>query len=499
MTYDPRRFYELWGEVSDLLTTEEILRWDQETMMPQSGHVRRGHVLATLAGLRHRLLTSSELADEVAAGLERAARASLEHEQLAVARREIDRATAVPERLVQALAAAASVGLVAWQRARQEKSFAVFAPALERIVELRREEAQIRAMGDHPYDGLLDEYEPGLRTARLAPLFDRLSGDLAALVAAASSSGVEVDESAARGAFPREAQLAFGAWAAARIGFDLERGRLDASTHPFCTGLDPGDVRLTWRWDERDFRPGLFGILHEAGHGLYEQGLPVEWRRRPLGIARSMSLHESQSRLWENHVGRHADFWIFAAKHFRQHFPAAPTHDPESLWRAVNRIAPGPIRVDADEVTYIAHILVRFRLELALIGGEIAVAELPAAWNDGYRTLLGLEPRDDAEGVLQDIHWATGLFGYFPTYALGSLASAQLYAAAERDLGALGPRFAAGEPDALLRWLREHVHRHGSRYTADELLERATGAPLSPQPFLAYARGKVDALYGVAP
>ena len=214
---------------------------------------------------------------------------------------------------------------------------------------------------------------------------------------------------------------------------------------------------------------------------------------------RSTSLHESQSRLWENQVGRHRGFWSFIAPRFREHFPAAAKTGEEELWRAVNKVAPGPIRVDADEVTYIPHILVRFRLEVALIGGELAVADLPAAWNEGYRTLLGIDPRDDAEGVLQDIHWSTGLFGYFPTYALGSLASAQLFAAAQRQLGDLGRRFSAGELDGLLRWMRENVHRHGCRYTADALLERATGSPLSPEPFLEYARGKVDALYGVTP
>jgi carboxypeptidase Taq len=499
MSYDSKRFYELWGEVFDLLTTEEMLRWDQETMMPVTGHDRRGPVLATIAGLRHRLLTASELRDQVADGLARAEPGGIDREQLEAAQREIERATIVPERLVQELAAASSIGVQSWQRARREKNFATFAPALERLVALRREEANIRAVGDHPYDGLLDEYEPGLRTARLTELFDRLAIELAGMVKAAADSGVDVDEGAAFGSFPCDAQRAFGMWAAEQIGFEFGRGRLDLSTHPFCTGLDPGDVRLTWRCNPSDWRPGLFGILHEAGHGLYEQGLPVEWRRMPLGIVRSTSLHESQSRLWENQVGRHRCFWTFLAPRFREHFPAAARTGEEELWRAVNKVAPGPIRVDADEVTYIPHILVRFRLEVALIGGDLAVADLPAAWNEGYRTLLGIDPRDDAEGVLQDIHWSTGLFGYFPTYALGSLASAQLFAAAQRDLGDLGRRFSSGELDGLLRWLREKVHGHGSRYTADALLERATGAPLRPEPFLDYARGKVDALYGVAP
>jgi carboxypeptidase Taq len=495
MSYDLKRFYVLWGEVSDLATTEELLRWDQETMMPRPGHERRAHLLATLAGLRHRLLTAAELREMVAEGLERLDASSIDREQIAVAHREIERATRVPERLVQELAVATSLGLERWQEARREKSFALFAPALERIVALRREEALVRAVGDHPYDGLLDEHEPGMRTARLAPLFDRLAGELGTLIEAAANSGVELDQSAARGAFPTEAQQAFGAWAATRIGFDFAHGRLDPSAHPFCTGVDTLDVRLTWRCDPLDFRPALFGILHEAGHGLYEQGLPIEWRRTPLGLVRSASIHESQSRLWENQVARHRGFWTFAAARFQKHFPAS-TATEESLWRAVNRIAPGAIRVDADEITYIPHILVRFRLETALIAGELRIAELPAAWNDSYHSLLGIRPRDDDEGVLQDIHWASGLFGYFPTYALGSLASAQLFAAAEHDLGDLGAAFANGQFAVLLHWLRDRVHRHGSRYTADELLERSTGAPLRPEPFLDYARGKVDALYG---
>ncbi|MDX1382606.1 MAG: carboxypeptidase M32, partial [Thermoanaerobaculia bacterium] len=275
------------------------------------------------------------------------------------------------------------------------------------------------------------------------------------------------------------------------------RGRLDASIHPFCSGFGTGDVRITWRYDRGDLRPGLFGILHEAGHGMYEQGLPADWERTPLGPARSMGVHESQSRLWENHVGRHPGFWRHALPELQRHFPAW-SGSVDELCPAFHKIEPSLIRVEADEVTYNLHILIRFRLELALVTGELAVADLESAWDGAYEELLGIRPDRPSRGVLQDIHWAEGLFGYFPTYTLGSLLSAQLFEASEADLGDHGETFARGEFAPLLDWLRERIHRHGSYYTAGELTEAATGTPLASDAFLRYVGDKLATYYGIA-
>ncbi len=492
------RFPVLWGEIADLRACEENLHWDQETMMPPGGQLARAELLATVAGLRHRALTSEELADTIAANLGSDRIDEVERHQLLEAQHERERATQVPERLVQALAIAGSEGIARWREARDQSDFSIFAPALKRIVELLREEAQTRTVGDHLYDGLLEEYEPRARTADLLPLFDTLGRELSRIVAQVVDSGRVVDESVARGEFPESAQLEFGKWVASTIGFDFDRGRIDASAHPFCSGLAPGDVRITWRSDPEDFRPGLFGILHEAGHGIYEQGLPPEWQRTPLGKARSMGVHESQSRLWENHVGRHAGFWRYVLPRFREAFPAWRPATVEELWPALHRIAPSLIRVEADEVTYNLHVLARFRLELAMVSDDLQVDDLPTAWNDTYNELLGVCPQNDVEGVLQDIHWASGLFGYFPTYTLGSLLSAQLFAAAEADLGDLENSFAGGDFSGLKQWLACHIHQHGSRYTAAELIESATQEPLSSAAFLAYVGTKAERLYGVA-
>jgi len=318
------------------------------------------------------------------------------------------------------------------------------------------------------------------------------------MVAEVVESGIIVDESVAKGEFPEQQQLEFGRWVASLIGFDFARGRIDLSAHPFCSGLGPGDVRITWRCDHEDFRPGLFGILHEAGHGIYEQGLPGEWQRTPLGRARSMGVHESQSRLWENHVGRHAGFWRYVLPRFRGTFPAWPGATVEQMLPALHKIEPSLIRVDADEVTYNLHILARFRLEMALISSDLQVEDLPAAWSDTYDELLGLRPKNDVEGVLQDIHWASGLFGYFSTYTLGSLLSAQLFAAAEAELGDLESSFADGDFTGLKQWLAANIHQHARRYTAAELIETATRAPLSSAAFLDHVGAKAARLYGVA-
>lgn len=490
------RLLEIWQEIHDLDSAAQLLSWDQETVMPVGGDAGRSEIVSTLAGLQHRILAGSELAD-VLASLEDSDLEPADQAQVRLAKRRRDRSVALPERLVKALATATSLGVADWRAARAASDFAVFADALREIVALKREQAAAMGIGEVPYDALLDEFEPGLLASAVAVPFAELERRLPPLIAAVRESGVVVDESPALGDFPIADQIAFGRWLAEKLGFDFTKGRLDSSAHPFCVGIHPDDVRMTWRGTSEDFRPGVFGLLHETGHGLYEAGLPRAWHRSPLGGAASFAVHESQSRLWENHVGRHEGFWRGVLPEFAKAFPQSAGRTVEDLWPALHCIRPSFIRVDADEVTYHLHILVRFQIESALFRGEIEIEDLPGEWNDAYERLLGIRPPDDRVGVLQDIHWSSGLFGYFPTYSLGSLLSTQLFEAAEKELGEFDEAFAGLEFSPLLEWLRLAIHQHGSRYSADELAVQATGAAISTGPFLRYAEDKARRIYGV--
>ncbi len=490
-----KRLYELWGEYCDLQAAESLLEWDQETHLPASAHDTRGEVLSTLAALKHRRLTSPELGDALAACAQEAAGGSVLAAQVRAAHRLVDRAVKVPERLLKEIAAARSAGLGAWQAARRADDFSLFAEPLARLLALRREEAAAISENGEAYDAMLDRYEPGARSADLAPLFQDLAQTLAPLVQAVAESGVTVDESPALGTFPGDQQIEIARRVAAAFGYDFDAGRLDQSAHPFCVRIHRHDVRMTYRYQEDDFRPGLFGVLHETGHGLYEQGLPAAWHRTPLDDSVSLGIHESQSLLWENHVGRSRGFWRWLAPSFREAFPQAAV-DADAVWPTLHTVKPSLIRVDADEATYNLHIAVRFELETALFAGELEVPELPQAWNERYGSYLGVRPASDAEGVLQDIHWSHGSFGYFPTYTLGMLTAAQLFAAAERDLGDLDAAFAAGEFRPLLDWLRRKVHDKGRFHEAGELVERATGRPLETADFIAKLRRDAEAVYG---
>ena len=492
------RLLELWGEIVDLERTSSILAWDQETQMPPKGSADRGQLQSTLAGLLHARLSSQELSEALEAAAQAAGPGSVAAGHVREARRRVERVARVPERLARELALARSAGHEAWVAARGADDFSLFEKELAHLIALKREEAGLIAGADgRPFDALLDEFEPGMTEAALVPLFDRLRAELSPIVRAVADSGRAVDESPARGHFPEANQRAFGRAVAEAMGFDFEAGRLDLAPHPFCSGFAPRDVRITWRYHEEDFRPALYGIMHEAGHGLYEQGLPLEWQRTPLGGAVSLGMHESQSRLWENLVGRSRAFWEWALPLFREHFPDGPAV-LDALWPTLHTIQPSLIRVEADQGTYDLHIAVRFEIERALFAGELEVGDLPGAWDDRYEELLGIRSPSVADGVLQDIHWSFGGFGYFPTYTLGNLINAQLFEAAREELGDLDTMFARGEFAPLLSWLREKVHRHGSFHSADELVQRATGRPLSPDAHLAQRRAMAREIYGVS-
>ena len=466
--------------------------------MPPGGREARGRLLGTLAGLRHDHLAASSFADALAACDE----LDLAHDPamqalVREARKLHDRAVRIPAELTRALAEATSEGLATWQRARAADDFAIFRDSLAHIIDLVGQKADALAEGRPRYDALLDLYEPGSVEAELTPLFAGLRAELAPLVQAAADSGVVVDESPAQGHFDADAQYAFGRAAAEAIGFDFDAGRLDQAAHPFCTGFDVGDVRLTWRFQEDDFRPALFGILHEMGHGLYEQGLPADWQGTPVGSAVGLGVHESQSRLWENLVGRSRSFWEWLMPQFRAAFPDQAQFEVDAIYPALHTIRPSLIRVEADEATYNLHVAARYELERKLFAGELSVDDLAEAWDATYQDLLGVRAPSAADGVLQDIHWAMGAFGYFPTYTQGNLIAAQLFEAAREELPGMEEGFARGEFAPLLEWLRARIHRHGNMLTADQLVREATGKALSPEPFLRELKAAAAAVYDV--
>jgi len=479
-----------------------LLQWDQETYMPAAGAAARGLQLAAVEGVLHEKLTAPALADALAAA---ASRPGSEPDPdraaaLRALRRDQARAAAVPADLVRALALAQSRGLGAWKAARAARSFAPFAGALAELISLRREqaaallpvlarEAAPGSRAPEAYDALLDLHEPGMRVARLEPLFAKLKSWLVPLLDAVTARPPP-DRSFLSGPFDTEAQWRLSLELLAAIGFDLEAGRQDRSVHPFSQGMDPGDVRLTTRLDASLPLSALFSTLHEGGHGLYEQRLPAALRETVLCAAASVGLHESQSRLWENLVGRSLPFWRAMLPRAARHFPQLAGVTPERFFRAANHVERSLVRVEADEVSYNLHIVLRFQLELSLLRGTLEVKDLPAAWSERSQELLGLRPPSDLEGVLQDIHWAMGELGYFPTYTIGNLYSATLLAGARRALPDLDAALGRGDLAPLLAWLTANVHSVGRRRDAEEIVRAATGQGLGDEDFREYLEGK---------
>jgi carboxypeptidase Taq len=493
---------ERWRKATLLATCASQLSWDQQTYLPPGGATHRAEQLSLLAGMVHEQFTSPRLG-ELIGELERDGdlgeadgprRANLRE-----ARRRYDRATKLPTRLVEELSRVTSLARQHWIDARKNSNFESFRSWLEKIVALKREEAAALGYSNGvPYDALLDDYEPGAKTADVAKVFAGLRKDLVPLVQAIRNSSKRPDVSLLTRHYSKEAQTSFARAAATAIGFRFDEGRLDESAHPFCEGIGPGDCRLTTRYDEHHFPGAFFGVLHEAGHGIYEQGLDRSAFGTPIGEAASLGIHESQSRMWENFVGRSRAFWT----HF---YPKAQPTFPEALngvsrddfYAAVNDVRPSFIRVEADEVTYNLHIMIRFELEQRLISGDLAPADVPAVWNATYTESLGITPPNDAQGCLQDIHWSGGLLGYFPTYALGNMYAAQLFEAARRALGDLDALFAKGEFAPLREWLNTNVHKYGRQFVPSRLIERITGAPLSHRPLVAHLKAKFESIYGL--
>ncbi len=486
-------------QVQDIFAATSIggvLEWDQETYMPAKGAETRALQLALIAGASHEKLISDEfgrLLEQVEAEGDDDPVVATNVREL---RRTRDRKVKLPTDLVREIAATVVLAKEAWAKARQTSKFSQFAPHLEKLLDLQRQVAERIGYTTEPYDALMDEFEPGARAAEVERVFAEVKDDLVPLVQAIATAPRQPDTSLLERACPLAEQAEFGRRIVAEMGFDFQAGRIDTTTHPFCSGYSPDDVRLTTRYDEHYLPMSLFGLMHEAGHGLYEQGLNPQHMFTPMGSSVSLGIHESQSRLWENLVGRSRPFWSHYFRELQAAFPVFAKVALEDWYFAINTVRPSLIRVEADEVTYNLHIMLRFNLERQLLAERLAVKEIPEAWNEGMRELLGIVPPDDAQGCLQDIHWSMGIFGYFPTYALGNLYAAQFFQAASQAITDLDVHIARGELHILRQWLQNNIHTHGQRYRAAELLKVVTGKTLAPRPFIDYLTRKYKPLYG---
>jgi carboxypeptidase Taq len=469
--------------------------------MPPAGIQTRAEQLATLLKLAHTRLASKEvgkLLDQLENELTEKPFDSDEASLVRVTRRDYDEAMKIPPELVAEIAHASTVARPAWEKARRDDKFEIFAPFLEKTVELNRRVADALGYEDRAYDALINRTEPGMTTKQLETIFGELKRAIVPLVADIARHADAVDDSVLYRGFDPDLQLSYALEVAKRLGYEIDKGRQDLSTHPFSITFGPGDARITTRVSRDFFNECLFGTIHETGHALYDLGFGQNLDRTPLWGAASPGVHESQSRMWENLVGRSLPFW----RHFYPSLQAAFPEplkgvDAEGFWRAVNRSYPSFIRVEADEVTYNMHILLRFELENELLDGTLKVADLPEAWNSRFKSYVGLNVPNDREGVLQDIHWSYVSFGIFPGYTIGNLVSAQLMEKVRQEIPDLDARFEKGEFSALLTWLRRNVHQHGRKFTPNELLERATGKPLTAAPWIAYVRNKFGTLYGL--
>lgn len=481
-------------------TVGELLGWDEQVNLPPGAAEQRAAQHSALAAAVHAAASDPRLGELLAALESR--RTELTSDQIVVvaqARKDYDRATKLPPEFVREKAAQGSRGYHAWAKAKANDDFAGYAPVLEKNLEFAQREAAYLGWTGREYDYMLDKHDPGLTTAAVDRLFSELKRELVPLVRTITASPAAVRAKTAAGklrGFPVEGQRAFLREVTEKIGFDYGRGRIDVSLHPFCSGTG-SDVRMTTRFKADEPLDSLFSSIHETGHGLYEQGLPAAQLGTALGIHAGMAVHESQSRLWENQVARSRGFWRNFEPRFRALFPTQTAAlNAEELYLAVNLVEPTLIRVDADEVTYNLHIILRFEMEKKLFSGELAVRDLPAAWRAASREIVGLEPADDRTGVLQDVHWSDGAFGYFPSYCLGNMLAAQLWYRAQELRPGLEDEFARGDFSWLLTWLREQIHTQGRRFDALELARRVTGTELSPAALVKYLRERYGALYG---
>jgi carboxypeptidase Taq len=489
-------------DVHNIGRAAALLNWDMETQMPPQGAAARGSQLETLSRIHHQMFTAEETAALLAAAKEEVdpdAYDSTETSMVRVVERDLEDATKLPTEFVAEFSALTAKAHHSWKKAREASDFSIFQADLERIVEMSRQRAEYMGYdGDNPYDALLYSYESSLTTADVQVIFDSYRADLVELVAAIAEVKDRVDGDIIRRDFPLEAQRAFSRFISTAVGYDYDRGRIDEAVHPFSTSFSKNDSRITTRFNPQWLNPGLFGTLHESGHSMYEQGVADVLEGTMLGRGTSLSVHESQSRTWENMVGRSRGFWTWAYPKLVEHFPEVLGGvDVEDFYKAVNAVAPTFIRVDADECTYSLHIMLRFEIEQRMMKGTVAVKDVPELWNSMFTAFFGVTPPDDANGCLQDIHWSMGGIGYFSTYALGSILAVQYYNEAVKQVPSIPTDIENGKFDSLRVWQNENIHAHGRKYDTRELTKRITGSDIDSRPYMTYLQQKFGAIYGL--
>ena len=489
---------EILAEVSDLSGAIALLGWDQQTYMPPGGAEDRGNQLATLSQIAHNKFTTDEvgrLLEDLEPLVAQLDPDSFDARLVKVTRRLYDKETKVPPEMIVEFAQLTTAGHQVWQTARAEDNFGKFQPTLEKIIDQRQRYASIFSPFDHIYDPLLDDFEPGLKTADVKAIFEALRPQQVELIKAISERP-QVEDWFLHQHFDEQKQWDFGVEVITKFGYDWQRGRQDKSAHPFTTSFGIDDVRITTRLNPDFINPALFGTMHETGHALYELGVDHAFARTPLTGGASLAVHESQSRMWENLVGRSLPFWEHFYPMLQTIFPSQlGSLDLNSFYKGINKVEPSLIRVEADEATYNLHIMLRLELEIAMLEGGLSAKDLPDAWNSRMEDYLGILPPNNAKGVLQDIHWSGGMIGYFSTYALGNLISVQLWEVINRDIPNLEEQIRRGEFEALLSWLRENIHRHGSMFEPQELVQRVTGSKIDPAPYVRYLNAKYKEIY----
>jgi len=479
---------------------EALLGWDERTYMPKNGAEARSNQVALLSGMIHDRMTAprvGELLDVIEGSDLLSDPESVTAVSFREARRGYEKQVKLPKDLVEALAKTTSLAQSVWTEARQKSDFGMFLPKLKEVIDLKHRQAEAYGYETEPYDALLDDYEPDMTSAEISRVFGELRDELVPLVKKIADSPKKPDISIIENDYPVDLQEKFGREAAAAIGYDFDSGRLDVTAHPFTIGIAPGDVRITTRYNPKHLGQALFGTLHEGGHAMYEQGLPYEHYGTHFCDSVSLGIHESQSRMWENLVGRGKPFWDHFFPKAKGTFPVLKDVSFEDFFFAINDVRPSLIRVEADEVTYNLHILLRFEIERDVFSGKIKAEDLPAVWNEKFNDYFGLTPANDSEGCMQDVHWSAGLFGYFATYALGNLYASQFFGKAKADMPDMETKFASGDYSGLLSWLRKNIHSQGKRYHAKDLVEKVTGKSLSHKPMMEYLNTKYGELYGV--
>ena len=488
------------GEVSDISRAVSILSWDQQVNMPVGGNEARSQQIATLSKIFQEKFIADEvgqLVEDLKQELEGADSHSDDAAMIRVAARDYDKAKRVPPEFIQEQALVTSKAFEAWREARSKSDFSIFQPHLERVVELVHKYISYFPPGNHPYDTLLDDYEPGMKTEEVKEIFDSLRPKQVKLIKAiAASKQVKSDFLFKK--YNEKKLIDFGVDVVTRFGYDWNRGRQDKAPHPFETTFSVNDVRITTRYEADNPLATLFSTMHESGHAMYEQGINPAYERTPLAGGTSLAVHESQSRMWENLVGRSLPFWEYFYPAFKRTFSSQLDGvSLKTFYKAINRVQPSFIRVNADEATYNMHIMLRLELEIGMVEGTIAVKDLPEIWNAKMEEYLGITPSNDALGVLQDIHWAYGSIGYFSTYALGNLVSAQLWEKIRKDIRDLDDQICKGNFTELLGWLRTNIHQYGHKYEPQTLVERVTGSKITPEPYVRYLTKKYTEIYGL--